>query len=78
MDEISSECDAKLKAESRTHASKVWDIISTSDNSVDVGIEIESKLEKILNRLEYITKQKYGRCFGRGIIELVAIRLCKR
>ena len=57
LDAIATEAlQCKSKVKSQTCTSKVWDFISLSVNPIVKGIK--SELEMIIERLEYITKQK--------------------
>nr|POE56110.1 putative disease resistance rpp13-like protein 1 [Quercus suber] len=69
LDEIATEAlRPKLEAEFQTSNSKVWGFFSTSSNSFDK--RIQSELEKILDRLEYIIKQKDAL----GLVASVAVK----
>ncbi len=57
LDAIATEAlQCKSEVKSQTCTSKVWDFISLSVNPIVKGIK--SELEMIIERLEYITKQK--------------------
>ncbi|RVX04570.1 putative disease resistance RPP13-like protein 1 [Vitis vinifera] len=57
LDEIATEAlRCKMESDSQTSATQVWSIISTSLDSFGEGIE--SKVEGIIDRLEFLAQQK--------------------
>ena len=69
LDEIATEAlRSKLEAEFQTSTNKVWGFFSTFANSFDK--RIQSDLEKILDRLEFIIKQKDAL----GLVASVALK----